>query len=136
MSESEAIRRTGIRWMKFNAVGAGGILVQLGALTMLKSGLQLDYLFATALAVEAAILHNYLWHERFTWRDRVSANSWSRLAKFNLTTGLFSILGNVVLMRVLVGGVQLNYFVANVLTIATCSLINFVVSDRFVFGKP
>ena len=136
MSESEAIRRTGIRWMKFNAVGAGGILVQLGALTMLKSGLQLDYLFATALAVEAAILHNYLWHERFTWRDRVSANSWSRLAKFNLTTGLFSILGNVVLMRVLVGGAQLNYFVANVLTIATCSLINFVVSDRFVFGKP
>ncbi len=27
MSESEAIRRTGVRWMKFNAVGAGGILV-------------------------------------------------------------------------------------------------------------
>jgi putative flippase GtrA len=136
MNESEAIRRTGIRWMKFNAVGAGGILVQLGVLAVLKSGLQLEYLFATALAVEAAILHNYLWHERFTWRERVSASSWSRLTKFNLTTGLFSILGNVVLMRVLVGGAQLNYFVANVLTIATCSLINFVVSDRFVFGKP
>jgi putative flippase GtrA len=136
MSESEAIRRTGVRWMKFNAVGAGGILVQLGVLAVLKSGLQLDYLFATALAVEAAILHNYLWHERFTWQDRVGASSWSRLAKFNLTTGLFSILGNVVLMRVLVGGAQLNYFVANVLTIATCSLINFVVSDRIVFGKP
>lgn len=136
MSESEAIRRTGVRWMKFNAVGAGGILVQLGVLAVLKSGLQLDYLVATALAVEAAILHNYLWHERFTWRDRVSASSLSRLAKFNLTTGLFSILGNVVLMRVLVGGAQLNYFVANVLTIATCSIINFAVSDRFVFGKP
>ena len=136
MSESEVIRRTGIRWMKFNAVGAGGILVQLGVLAVLKSGLQLDYLFATALAVEATILHNYLWHERFTWRDRANASSWSRLAKFNVTTGLFSILGNVVLMRVLVGGAQLNYFVANVLTIATCSLINFVVTDRFVFGKP
>jgi len=108
----------------------------IGVLAVLKSGLQLDYLFATALAVEAAILHNYLWHERFSRRDRVSASSWSRLVKFNLTTGLFSILGNVVLMRVLVGGAQLNYFVANVLTIATCSLINFVVTDRFVFGKP
>src|SRR4029077_18148314 len=92
MSESEAIRRTGIRWMKFNAVGAGGILVQLGALTMLKSRLQLEYLFATALAVEAAILHNYLWHERFTWRDRVSANSWSRLAKFNFPSGFFFVI--------------------------------------------
>ena len=136
MSESKAIRRTGVRWMKFNAVGAGGILVQLGILAVLKSGLQLDYLFATALAVEAAILHNYLWHERFTWRDRASASSWSRLAKFSLTTGLFSILGNVVLMRALVGAAHLNYFVANGLTIAMCSLINFVVSDRYVFGEP
>jgi putative flippase GtrA len=136
MSESKAIRRTGVRWMKFNAVGAGGILVQLGVLAVLKSGLQLDYLFATALAVEAAILHNYLWHERFTWRDRASASSWSRLAKFNLTTGSLSILVNVVLMRALVGGAHLNYFVANLLTIAMCSLINFVVSDRFVFGEP
>src|SRR5438309_11461199 len=101
MSESEAIRRTGVRWMKFNAVGAGGILVQLGVLAVLKSGLQLDYLFATALAVEAAILHNYSWHERFTWPDRARASSWSRLAKFDVTRGLFSILGKCVLLRVM-----------------------------------
>ena len=31
--------RTGVRWLKFNAVGAGGIVVQLAALTLLKSGL-------------------------------------------------------------------------------------------------
>ena len=135
MSGSRPIVRTGIRWLKFNAVGAGGVLVQLSVLAMLKSGLQLNYLFATALAVEAAVLHNYLWHERFTWADRSAASSWTRLAKFNLTTGMFSILGNVVLMRALVGGAHLNYFVANVLTIAMCSLINFVVSDRFVFGE-
>src|SRR5437660_12851587 len=115
MSESEAIRRTGVRWMKFNAVGAGGILVQLGVLAVLKSGLQLEYLFATALAVEAAILHNYLWHERFTWRDRVSASSWRRLAKLILTTGFFSILANVVPNRDLEGGAQVIDFVANVL---------------------
>ena len=136
MSEPETLQRTGVRWLKFNAVGAVGIAVQLGVLAMLKSGLHLDYLFATTLAVEAAVLHNYLWHARFTWADRSTATSWRRLAKFNLTTGLFSILGNVVLMRTLVGGAHLNYFVANVLTIAMCSLINFVVSDRFVFGEP
>src|SRR6201987_6532294 len=100
MSESEAIRRTGGRWMKFNGVGAGGILVQLGVLALLKSGLQLDYLFATALAVEAAILHNYLWHERFTWRDRVSASSWSRLSEINLSTRFFFLIGKVVVLGV------------------------------------
>jgi putative flippase GtrA len=135
MSGPENLERTGLRWLKFNAVGAGGIMVQLGVLALLKSGLHLDYLFATTLAVETAVLHNYVWHEHFTWPDRSTASSWTRLAKFNLTTGLFSILGNVVLMRVLVGGAHLNYFVANVLTIAMCSLINFVVSDRFVFRE-
>jgi putative flippase GtrA len=127
--------RTGIRWLKFNAVGAGGIGVQLAALAILKSGLQLDYLLATALAVEAAVIHNYLWHERFTWADRIGGSSWARLAKFNLTTGFFSVLGNVWLMRALVGGAHLNYFLANVFTIATCSIVNFLLSDRFVFEE-
>jgi len=128
--------RTGIRWLKFNAVGAGGIVVQLAALTLLKSGLRIDYLAATALAVEAAVIHNYFWHERFTWADRTRGNSWTRFLKFNLTTGLFSIVGNVLVMKVFVGGVHLNYFVANILTIATCSIVNFLVSDRFVFEEP
>jgi putative flippase GtrA len=127
--------RTGIRWLKFNAVGAGGIAVQLAALALLKTGLRLDYLVATAFAVEAAVIHNYFWHERFTWSDRTTGSSWTRFAKFNLTTGLFSILGNVLVMKVLVGEAHLNYFIANILTIATCSILNFVVSDRFVFEE-
>jgi putative flippase GtrA len=128
-------RRTGVRWLKFNAVGAGGIAVQLATLGLLKSMLHLDYLAATALAVEAAVVHNYFWHERFTWADRTTGNSWVRFARFNMTTGLFSIVGNVLVMKVLVGGARLNYFVANILTIATCSIVNFLVSDRFVFKE-
>lgn len=135
MSALKPQSKTGVRWLKFNAVGAGGIIVQLGMLTLLKSGLHLDYLPATGLAVEAAVIHNYLWHERFTWADRSSTNSWIRFSKFNATTGMFSILGNVILMRALVGGAHLNYFLANILTIAICSLVNFVVSDRFVFEE-
>jgi putative flippase GtrA len=123
------------RWLKFNAVGASGIVVQLVTLTVLKSALKMDYLFATALAVEAAVVHNYFWHERFTWADRADAHSWLRLAKFNLTTGILSIGGNVLLMRAFVGTAHLNYFFANILTIATCSIANFLVSDRFVFQE-
>jgi putative flippase GtrA len=133
MTARENTRRTVIRWLKFNAVGAGGVVVQLAALAVLKSGLQLDYLLATAFAVEGAVIHNYLWHERFTWADPAGGGSWFRFAKFNLTNGLFSILGNVLLMRPLVGGAHMNYFMANVVTIATCSIVNFVVSDRLVF---
>lgn len=122
-----------IRWWKFNAVGAMGIVVQLGALTLLKSGLHLNYLIATALAVEAAVIHNFFWHERYTWADRESASRIVRFAKFNLSNGAISMLGNVVTMKVFVEGFRLHYFVANVMSIAVCSLLNFLVADRFVF---
>ena len=61
----------GRRWLKFNFVGALGIGVQLAALATLTT-LGLRYLAATALAVETAVVHNFLWHERMTWRDRAT----------------------------------------------------------------
>lgn len=127
------------RGFRFYLVGAFGIGVQLGALALLKAGLHLHYAPATALAVECAVLHNFLWHEFFTWSDRSSGSPGAalrRLATFNLTTGLISIGGNVLLMRLLVGELGLHYVVANLATIASCSLANFLVSDRAVFRPP
>lgn len=121
-----------IRWIKFNAVGAIGIAVQLAALTLLKSGLGLNYLLATALAVEATVLHNFLWHERFTWGDRPATDRLKRLLTFNLTTGLFSIAGNVAFTKLLVSA-GIVYLPANAISIALCSLINFALNDRLVF---
>jgi putative flippase GtrA len=180
-----------VRWCKFNLVGAVGIFVQFGVLFLLKSGLHFNYLAATVLAVEAAVVHNFFWHERFTWADRTKservrpslgrhssgANARSRPAtlfralkrcatlklrcaqnscagenlaaaahsvfgarlrrflRFELTTGLISIGGNLGLMRVLVGRVHMNYLAANGIAIAVCSLLNFLVSDGWVFGE-
>jgi putative flippase GtrA len=124
--------------MKFNVVGSIGIGVQLAVLLYLKSGFHLSYLLATALAVEAAVVHNFLWHERFTWADRVHVTwrqSMLRLLRFNCTTGAVSILGNVALMKLLVEAAHLNYLMANAITIPACSVVNFVVSDRLVFGE-
>jgi putative flippase GtrA len=124
-----------IRWLKFNAVGAMGVVVQLIALAALVSGLHVNTLIATALAVEAAILHNFVWHERYTWRDRPSGSRMGRLLRFNLTTGALSIVSNVVLMGVLVSRLHLPYLPANLLAIAATSLVNYLVADRFVFSS-
>jgi len=121
-----------VRWLKFNAVGAIGIGVQLAVLTLL-SGLGFNYLLATALAVEAAVLHNFFWHERFTWADRRAQTSLERLVKFNLTTGGLSILSNLVAMKLLVDVAGLEYLLANLLSIAACSILNFFVADRAIF---
>lgn len=128
------------RWLKFNLVGGIGIGVQLAALAVLRTGLHLDYLIATALAVEAAVIHNFLWHERFTWRDRPSSHarqSLARFARFNLTNGLVSVAGNLAIMRALVGGLRMNYLIANLAAVTVCSVANFLLSDHLVFrNKP
>jgi putative flippase GtrA len=127
-----------LRWFKFNSVGGMGILVQFGALFLLRSVLDFHYMAATAIAVEAAVVHNFVWHEQFTWPERAGGNwrdSLGRLAKFNLTTGAVSILGNLALMKVMVGLGEMNYLVANAIAIALCSTANFVVSEAWVFEK-
>lgn len=125
-------------WLKFNAVGIAGIGVQLLALTALKSGLKLNYLAATLFAVETAVLHNFVWHERWTWAERTRDNAGGiagRLIRFHLANGLISIAGNLVLMWFLVSRLSLHYFLANLIAIATCSIVNFLASDRLVFRR-
>jgi len=128
--------RFGWRWVKFNLVGGIGIGVQLAALWVVTRVLLCNYLIATALAVETAVLHNFLWHQRFTWADRAPGN-WRESAlgvlRFNLTNGLVSILGNLILMRALVGGLHLRILMANALSIACCSAANFLLSEMYVF---
>jgi dolichol-phosphate mannosyltransferase len=142
---------TFVHWWKFNFVGAIGIGVQFAALFLLKSVLGFNYLFATAFAVEAAVVHNFVWHEQFTWVDRTKPDrikldrirlqglqpSWRRslprFLRFNLTTGAVSILGNLALMKVMVGEGRMNYLLANAIAITLCSIANFVVSDTWVF---
>lgn len=124
-------RGSGWRWCKFGLVGAIGIVMQLGTLAMLTAA-GIYYLLATALAVEAAILHNFAWHQNFTWNDREGAIL-GRLARFHVTNGAISILGNLALMRLLVGGFGMPPVPANLLSIAVCSLANFLAADRIVF---
>ena len=125
-----------VRWVKFNLVGGIGIGVQFISLLLLRCVLHFDYLFATGIAVEAAVVHNFVWHEQFTWADRIQqswASSLRRLIRFNMTAGLVSIVGNLALMKVMVGFGGMNYLLANAIAIGLCSGANFLVSDAWVF---
>jgi dolichol-phosphate mannosyltransferase len=123
---------------KFALVGAIGIVVQLTVLEGL-TAFGCPYLWATGLAVEAAVLHNFLCHLNFTWVDRGGsglADVGVRLLRFHLSNGAISILGSLLLMRWLVGQFGMRVLVANLLTIAACSVGNFLASDRWVFLPP
>ncbi len=126
-----------LHWIKFNVVGVVGFALQAGALFVLTHNThRISYLTATALAVELAVLNNFVWHQRWTWSDRpttTTGETLRRLAKFNITTGLVSILGNLAFMSVLVGRLGLAIVLANLISVLACSLLNFILADRIAF---
>jgi putative flippase GtrA len=123
------------RVAKFAMVGAVGIMVQLAVLEELIT-FGCHYMWATGIAVEAAVLHNFMWHQRFTWGDRSGsclAETGVRMLRFHVSNGAISVLGSLLLMRWLVGYLDMSVLVSNLVTIAVCSVGNFIASDRWVF---
>ena len=126
-----------IRWGKFNLVGAVGMAVQLGALAILNQRWPGHYLVATAAALELTLVHNFVWHLNYTWRDR-SGRDWGALAgqfvRFHLSNGLVSMAGNLALMPVLVEGARIPVVASNAIAILCCSIVNFCLGNEWVFA--
>ena len=121
-----------LRLLRFNAVASMGMAVQLAVVGILTSGLGADATMASAAGVIAAVAHNFAWHVRWTWRDRLGpgtrlAATFSRFAGAN---GAVSLLGTIALMPVLTGVAHLPPITANIVSIGICGVLNFVLADR------
>jgi putative flippase GtrA len=126
---------TFIRWGKFNLVGAMGMVVQLAALTCFSRCVAGHYLLASAAALELTLLHNFAWHLRYTWRDRLDGSALpAQLMRFHLSNGLVSMVGNLALMRLLVDGARLPLLASNGIAILCCSFVNFCLGNNWAFA--
>jgi putative flippase GtrA len=124
-----------LRWVKFNTVGAMGMGVQLLALAWLHRWMGRHYLYASALAIEVALLHNFVWHVHYTWRDRREETSGIRqLVRFHLSNGLLSMLASVALMWLLVREGRLPVVAANAIAIVCCSAANYYIGNHWAFA--
>jgi putative flippase GtrA len=122
------------RIVRFSAVSALGIGVQLATIWVLTDIVGMHYAAATMLGVSAAVVHNFAWHRRWTWAERAAdAGVLMTFAGFALGNGLVSLGGNLVLMVVLVGTFGVPAIIANAAAIAACGCVNFLVGDRLVF---
>lgn len=127
------------RFLKYNVVGAMGLAVKFSVLVGVKTA-GLGYMAATAIAVEAALLHNFGWHLRWTWRDRSAALSLRqvllRLLRFHLATGVVAMTVNLAVMRLLVERLGMHYFAANLVATAFAGLANFLLNEFLTFVAP
>lgn len=124
------------RFARFSLTGLVGAAVQLGLFELLLKGLRLPDAAAIALAVEITVLHNFLWHERFTWRDRQAGGLRRRavrLWRFHVTNGLVSLGGNTLLIYCLVQVLSVPALPSAAAAIAVCAPANFLLSDRWVY---
>jgi len=107
-------------------------------LVLFSKAFGLHYLLATVLAVGLTVVHNFVWHELWTWRERRAPGAQAvlrRWAVFNLSNGAVSLIGNVFLMRLFVGFFGVPLVVSNLASVCLCSLLNFALSDRVVFVR-
>ena len=121
----------------FVAVGALGFMLQVATLTLLTMAVGCPYVAATAIAVGLAVVHNFCWHERWTWRDRTAGRRGKaqRLLKYLATTGLTSVGGNLIVTVICVELLGLRVIAANAAGVAAMTLANFSVADRWVFAR-
>ena len=123
-----------LRWLKFSVVGAGGLAVQLVVLWACTRLAGISPVLATVLAVEAALLHNFVWHEVWTWRGGPPSSRWSRLWRFHAATGSISILSNVVFTMFFKHEFAIPLLLANVMAVAVTGIVNFLAADLWVFS--
>ena len=128
----------GVRFGKFNLVGLMGAAVQVLLLDLLVKQFRLSPAAAMPAAVEMAVLHNFLWHERFTWRDREPAGLRQRairLGRFHAANGLVSLGGNTLILYLLVEVLGAPALPSALAAIALCAPLNYLVADRWVYGQ-
>jgi putative flippase GtrA len=119
------------RFVRFNIVGALGLAVQLTVLATLERA-GWPVLIATVLAVEAAVLHNFGWHEGWTWADQRAGTRAGRLWRFQVTNGLISLVGNATITATLAAA-GVPAVPSNIAAVAACAGANFAAAHLFVF---
>jgi len=123
------------RWVKFSVVGMAGLAVQLGVLWICTRYWGIPPAMAIVLAVEAAILHNFVWHEVWTWRGVDRSGRWVRLWRFHVATGGISIASNTILTIAFKDALGIPLMAANVVAVAVTALLNFALADLWVFRE-
>ena len=119
----------------FNAVGAGGFIVQIAAIALLTRYFGWPAFAATAVGLELAALQNFVGHSRWTWRERRPAGTRAWLRRFGRyqAAKTASLLANLALTTVLVD-VGVPPEVANTAAVLVCAIPNYLVSDHLVFS--
>jgi dolichol-phosphate mannosyltransferase len=119
------------RLVKFLLVGSSGIIVTMTALYLLHGVLGLPLLPATALAVEIAIINNFIFNN--LWTFRAGALRLGRFVRFN-SVAFVGLVLTTVLTALFVDQLGLHYLIANFFAIGAATSWNFVANSIWTWS--
>lgn len=119
---------------KYYAVGASGILVNLGLLYYLTEYVGLWYFLSYVLAISVSITSNFVLNKFWTFTDSIDSQ---RMIVMYVKFVSVSMLGMAVQLGsiyVLVESVAVYYMLAALISICIAGAINFIINRRWTFG--
>ena len=119
---------------KYYAVGASGILVNLGLLYYLTEYVGLWYFLSYALAISVSITSNFVLNKFWTFIDSIDSQ---RIIVMYVKFVSVSMLGMAVQLGsiyVLVESLTIYYMLAALISICIAGAINFIINRRWTFG--
>ncbi|MBE9221785.1 glycosyltransferase [Cyanobacterium stanieri LEGE 03274] len=129
------------RFIRFGIVGFSGVFVDMALLYLLSdpNALQWDLTLSKIIAAQVAIINNFIWNDRWTFRDFSHSHlskkdTLKRFLKFNLIcfAGLFI---NVIILNLMVKFIIPNPYIANLGAIALTTLWNFWLNYKLNWGN-
>jgi dolichol-phosphate mannosyltransferase len=119
----------GRRMIRFYIVGASGIGVCLGILWLLTEMAHVYYVLSNAIGFELSVINNFVWNEKWTFKDRVENKSmWQlrlkRLLQYN-TVSVITLLLNTAILFGLTHFLGIYYMTSALIGIFVAAVFNY-----------
>ncbi len=119
---------------KYYAVGASGVLVNLGLLFYLTEYVGLWYFLSYTLAISASISSNFILNKFWTFVDSINSQRTMVLYVKFVSVSLLGMAIQLGTVYLLVESLSVYYMLAAIVSITIAGAINFIINRRWTFG--
>ena len=128
-----------LRFLRFAAVGASGIVVNEVALAVMVSGFGLHYVVGALLATQCSALWNFALFETWAFKTRSYRNRrWQRWAMLMLVNNVANV-ATIPILVLCTSVLGIHYLISNILTLGIVIAARFALADWIwapISGSP
>lgn len=119
-------------YVRFAIVGATGTAVNLGILALLRYVFGVPHAYASAAAIEASVINNFVLNDVWTFKSSKKAGALRRFIKFHLSSAL-GLLTQWLVSYVIYYAVLNQSIIAQLIGILAGFIVNYMLSKKFVW---